>query len=81
MAILSRFEAYVPLSTDATIITDTKICRTTAKKKSHRREEAKKSFFVAGKEIMAKQLVEALHSLPEEKRQTVLLYYFFEWRM
>ena len=36
------------------------------------------SFFVAGKEITAKMLADALHSLPEEKRQAVLLYYFFD---
>ena len=41
-------------------------------------DEAEKSFFVAGKEITAKQLADALHSLPEEKRQAVLLYYFFD---
>ena len=40
-------------------------------------DEAEKSFFVAGREITAKQLADALHSLPEEKRQAVLLYYFF----
>ena len=41
-------------------------------------DEAEKSFFVAGKEITAKQLADALRSLPEEKRQAVLLYYFFD---
>ncbi len=41
-------------------------------------DEAEKSFFVAGREITAKQLADALHSLPEEKRQAVLLYYFFD---
>ena len=41
-------------------------------------DEAEKSFCVAGKEITAKLLAEALHSLPEEKRNAVLLYYFFE---
>ena len=40
-------------------------------------DEAEKSFVIAGKEITAKLLAEALHSLPEEKRQAVLLYYFF----
>ena len=35
-------------------------------------------FVVGGKEITAKLLAEALHSLPEEKRETVLLYYFFD---
>ena len=38
----------------------------------------KKSFVVAGKEITAKLLAEALHSLPDEKREAVLLYYFFD---
>ena len=41
-------------------------------------DEAEKSFFVAGREITAKQLADAFHSLPEEKRQAVLLYYFFD---
>ena len=41
-------------------------------------DEAEKSFCVAGKEITAKLLAEALGSLPEEKRETVLLYYFFD---
>lgn len=41
-------------------------------------DEAEKSFCVARKEITAKLLAEALHSLPEEKRDAVLLYYFFD---
>ena len=41
-------------------------------------DEAEKSFVVAGKEITAKLLAEALHSLPDEKREAVLLYYFFD---
>lgn len=41
-------------------------------------DEAEQSFCVAGKEITAKLLAEALHSLPEEKRNAVLLYYFFD---
>ena len=41
-------------------------------------DEAENSFCVAGKEITAKLLSEALRSLPEEKRDAVLLYYFFE---
>ena len=41
-------------------------------------DEAEKSFCVAGKEITAKLLAEALHSLPDDKREAVLLYYFFE---
>ena len=32
----------------------------------------------AGKMHTAKLLAEALHSLPDEKRQAVLLYYFFD---
>ena len=40
--------------------------------------EAEQSFVVGGKEITAKLLAEALHSLPEEKREAVLLYYFFD---
>lgn len=35
-------------------------------------------FFVAGKSFTAKQLADALHTLPEEKRKAVLLYYFFD---
>ena len=41
-------------------------------------DEADKSFFVAGKSFTAKQLADALHALPEEKRKAVLLYYFFD---
>lgn len=41
-------------------------------------DEAESSFCVAGKKITAKLLAEALHSLPEEKREAVLLYYFFD---
>ena len=41
-------------------------------------DEAEKSFCVAGKEITAKLLAEALHSLPDDKREAVLLYYLFE---
>ena len=41
-------------------------------------DEAEQSFVVGGKEITAKLLAEALHSLPEEKREAVLLYYFFD---
>lgn len=37
-----------------------------------------KSFYVAGMEITPKLLADAIHALPEEKRDTVLLYYFFE---
>ena len=41
-------------------------------------DEAEQSFIIAGKEITAKLLAEALRSLPEEKRETILLYYFFD---
>ena len=41
-------------------------------------DEAEQSFCVAGKEITAKLLAEALRDLPEEKREAVLLYYFFD---
>lgn len=37
-------------------------------------DEAEQSFCVAGKEISAKLLAEAIHNLPEEKRKAVLLY-------
>ena len=36
------------------------------------------AFHIAGKRITAKLLSDALHSLPEDKRKTVLLYYFFD---
>lgn len=39
--------------------------------------EAEQYFCVAGKGITAKLLAEALHTLPEEKRNAVLLYYIF----
>ena len=41
-------------------------------------DEVEKSFVIGGKEITAKLLSEALHSLSDEKRETVLLYYFFD---
>lgn len=41
-------------------------------------DNAEQSFVVGGKEITAELLAEALHSLPEEKREIVLLYYFFD---
>ena len=41
-------------------------------------DEAETSVVGAGKEITAKLLAEALHSLPDEKREAVLLYYFFD---
>ena len=41
-------------------------------------DQAQQSFVVGGKEITAELLAEALHSLPDEKRETVLLYYFFD---
>ena len=36
------------------------------------------AFCAGGLKITAKLLAEALHTLPDEKRQAVLLYYFFE---
>lgn len=36
------------------------------------------SFLVEGMEITPKLLAQAIHALPEEKRNAVLLYYFFE---
>ena len=51
----------------------------TASKRARRTDdEAEKSFVIGGKEITAKLLSEALHSLSAEKRETVLLYYFFD---
>jgi len=40
--------------------------------------EAAEAFNVGGKKITSKLLSDALHSLPEDKRKAVLLYYFFE---
>jgi len=40
--------------------------------------EATEAFTVGGKKITSKLLADALHSLPEDKRKAVLLYYFFE---
>ena len=41
-------------------------------------EDKEEAFCVGDLKITAKLLAEALHSLPEEKRETVLLYYFFD---
>ena len=41
-------------------------------------DKAEQSFFVAGKEITAKQVADVLHLLPEGKHKAVLLYCFFE---
>lgn len=40
--------------------------------------KAAKAFTVGGKKITPKLLADALHSLPEDKRNAVLLYYFME---
>ncbi|MDR2655381.1 MAG: sigma-70 family RNA polymerase sigma factor [Oscillospiraceae bacterium] len=40
--------------------------------------EAAEAFNVGGKKITLKLLANALHSLPEDKRKAVLLYYFME---
>lgn len=45
---------------------------------SYFENEATEAFNVAGKKITPKLLSDALHSLPEDKRKAVLLYYFFE---
>lgn len=42
------------------------------------KNEAAEAFTVAGKKITPKLLADALHSLPEDKRKAVLLYYFME---
>ena len=42
------------------------------------KEADDKSFNVAGMEITPKLLADAIHALPEDKRNAVLLYYFFE---
>ncbi len=41
-------------------------------------DEAEQYFSVAGREFTAKQLSDAIRSLPEEKREAVLLAYFFD---
>lgn len=40
-------------------------------------DPAEQSFFVGNREITAKQLADAIHSLPEEKKNAVLLHYFY----
>ena len=40
--------------------------------------EEEQTFFAGGKEWDAKTIADAIHSLPEEKRRSVLLYYFFD---
>ena len=40
--------------------------------------EDAKAFQVGGMKITPKLITDALHSLPEDKRKAVLLYYFFE---
>ena len=40
--------------------------------------EDEETFCAGGLKITAKLLTDAMHSLPDEKRRTVLLYYFFE---
>ena len=40
--------------------------------------EAAEAYNMAGKKITSKLIADALHSLPEDKRKAVLLYYFFE---
>jgi DNA-directed RNA polymerase specialized sigma24 family protein len=41
-------------------------------------DEAGQAFHVAGKAITPKLLAKALHTLPDDKRTAVLLYYFFD---
>lgn len=40
--------------------------------------EATEAYNMAGKKITSKLIADALHSLPDEKRKAVLLYYFME---
>ena len=42
------------------------------------KDEAAKAFNVGGKKITPKLIADALHSLPDDKRKAVLLYYFME---
>ena len=41
-------------------------------------DKEEQTFFAGGKEWDAKTIADAIHSLPEEKRRAVLLYYFFD---
>ena len=41
-------------------------------------DKEEQTFFAGGKEWDAKLIADAIHSLPEEKRRAVLLYYFFD---
>ena len=41
-------------------------------------DKEEQTFFAGGKELSAKLIADAIHSLPEEKRRAVLLYYFFD---
>ena len=41
-------------------------------------DKEEQTFFAGGKEWDAKMIADAIHSLPEEKRRAVLLYYFFD---
>lgn len=40
-------------------------------------DPAEQSFYVGNREITAKQLADAIHRLPEEKKNAVLLHYFY----
>ncbi|WP_105154791.1 RNA polymerase sigma factor, partial [Streptococcus suis] len=41
-------------------------------------DKEEQTFFAGGKELSAKLIADAIHSFPEEKRRSVLLYYFFD---
>ena len=41
-------------------------------------DKEEQTFFAGGKELSANLIADAIHSLPEEKRRAVLLYYFFD---
>ena len=41
-------------------------------------DKEEQTFFAGGKELSANLIADAIHSLPEEKRKAVLLYYFFD---
>jgi len=45
---------------------------------SYFENEATDAFNVGGKKITTKLIADALHSLPEDKRKAVMLYYFFQ---
>ena len=46
-------------------------------RKEMKRRRRRRGFCVGGLKITARLLAQALHALPEEKKEAILLYYFF----